>query len=122
MFKIYPKYFNNRSKTFLKRLANNEGIISYEFLSYKICFSEENSNRFHVIDFLKKYGTLYDLLDNLLTSKITVNNENADEMTFITDPMDGYDKTDLFDEKAGVINRDKSWKNEALIKANNYFF
>ena len=36
--------------------------------------------------------------------------------------MDGYDKTDLFDEKAGVINIDKSWKNKALINANNCFF
>ena len=73
-------------------------MINYNYLSYKIYFSEENSTRFHEIDFLKKYGTLY----NLLTSKITVDNANVDKITFIKDLMLGHLKNDLFDEKRGM--------------------
>ena len=46
LFEIHPKSFINQSKILLKRLANNEGIINYKFLTYKIYFSEEITNRF----------------------------------------------------------------------------
>ena len=36
----------------------DENKVSYKDLSYKIYFTEKDSNRFHEIDFLKKYGTL----------------------------------------------------------------
>ena len=53
-------------------------------------------------DFLKVFGTLYDLLDNLLTSKINVDSANADQIAFIINLMHGYVKNDLFDEKIEV--------------------
>ena len=53
----------------MKVLANNENIDSKK-LSYKIYFSEDDVNRFYVFDFLKKFGTLYDLLKDLVASKI----------------------------------------------------
>ena len=57
--KIYPKSsINNQCKILLKRIANNEYIISYEFLPYKIYFGQKDSNRFYAIDFLKKYSML----------------------------------------------------------------
>ena len=37
---------------------------------------------------------LYNLLANLLTSKITQNNANADQISFIINLMNGYDKDD----------------------------
>ena len=52
LFEIYPKSLINRSKILLKKVANSENVINYNYLSYKIYFSEENSTRFHEIDFL----------------------------------------------------------------------
>ena len=99
LFEMYPRSFSNRSKILLKKLVNSENVINYNNLSFKINFSEENIIRFHEIDFLKKYGMLYDLLDTLLTSKITVDNANVDQITFMKDLMHGHDKNDSFDEK-----------------------
>lgn len=42
------------------------------------------------------------MLDNLFTSKITIDNVNADQITFIIDLMHGYDKNDLFSEKRRI--------------------
>ena len=89
-------------------------------MSYKIYFGEKDSNRFYAIDFLKKYSMLYDVLDNLFTSKITIDNVNADQITFIIDLIHGYEKNDLFSEKRriGVKKKGKSWKKDALTKTN----
>ena len=80
---MYPESSNKQSKILLKHLANNEGIIYDEYLSKKIYFREEDKARYHEIDFWKKYDTLYGLLYNLLTSKITIDNANVDQITFI---------------------------------------
>ena len=69
---------------------------------YKIYFSEEESIRFHEIGFLKKYGTIYDLLDNVLTSKITTNNANVDQINFVVNLMYRYKEDDLFDEETEI--------------------
>ena len=61
----------------------NENRINYKDLSYKIFFSEEDNNRFHETNFLRKYGRLYDLLDDLITRKITVDSANSDQIAFI---------------------------------------
>ena len=70
----------------------------------------------HEIIFLEKYGMLYSLLKDLLTSKININNATVDQIRFIINLMQGYSKNDLFDKE---IHKKKSifWKNEALNKA-----
>ena len=98
-FKLYPKSFDNRSIILLKILAKNENKIDYKDLSYKMLFSEENIVKSHEINFLEKYGMLYDLLEDLVTSKININNANIDEIHLISNLMLGYNKNDLFDEE-----------------------
>ena len=67
---------------------------------------------------LKSYGTLYNLLDNLLTSKITTSDADADQISFIISLMHGYNKNDLFDERTDIIvKKGKYWKNKTLTKA-----
>ena len=66
---------------------------------------------------LKSYGTLYNLLDNLLTSKITTSDADADQISFIISLMHGYNKNDLFDERTDIVKKGKYWKNKTLTKA-----
>ena len=100
------------------KLAIDENKINYKCLSLKTHFTEEDITRFHEINFLKKYGMLYNLLDNLLTSKIATNNANPDQISFITNLMHGYDKDNLFDEGTNMsVKKGKSWKNKSLTKA-----
>ena len=91
LFKTYPKSFNKISMR-----EKNEGKIDYKHLSYKIYFNEENHFRFHEIDFLENFGTLYDLLKNLVTNKISMDIANSDQIHCIINLMTGYDKNDLF--------------------------
>ena len=56
--------------------------------------------KFHKFIFFKIYGTLYDLLENLITKKTTVKSANADQICFIINLMNGYDETKLIDVKA----------------------
>ena len=69
LFKMYSKSFDSQSKSSLKIFAKNENKISYKNLSYKILFPD---SKFHIINFLKKYGTLFSLLEGLVTRKMTV--------------------------------------------------
>ena len=104
------------------KLAKDENKIIYKNLSCKIHFTEEDGTRLHEINFLKNFGMLYNLLDNLLASKITTNNVNADQISFIINLMNGYDKDDLFDEgKEMNVNKGKSWEKKPLTKANKNF-
>ena len=64
----------------------------YESLSYKILFYDEDNVRSHETNFLKTYGTLYDLLEHLVTSKMNIDNANADQISFIINLMRGYNK------------------------------
>ena len=69
MFKMYAKSFSDQINILLKRLAINENRINYKDLPYKVLFYDETGAKSHEIIFLKKYGTLYSLLGNLVTSK-----------------------------------------------------
>ena len=53
----------------LNTLAKYEININYKSLCYKILLL---NGRFHEFNYFKKYGTLYSLLENLVTKKITV--------------------------------------------------
>ena len=72
---MYPNSFNSKSKTLLKTLLKNETNINYKNLCYKILF---HAGKFNKISFLKKYSTLYNLLEDLATRKTTVNSVNVD--------------------------------------------
>ena len=85
----------------------------------KICFRILLSDgKFHVFKFFKKYGTLYDLLENLVTKKTTANSANADQMSAIINLMDGYNESKLIDIRA---IKDAFFYNTVLIKAKKVF-
>ena len=72
-------------------------------LSYKILFPDSTV---HITDFLEKYDTLFSLLEGLTTRKMTVNNANADQISFIINLMHGYDDwrfTDLENRRANFF-------------------
>ena len=62
-------------------------------------FIEEDTIKSPEIDFLKRYVVLQDLFEDLVTSKISTNNANIDQITIIADLMQRYDKNDLADEE-----------------------
>ena len=72
LFKMYSESFEKRSRNLLNVFTRNESV-DYNNLSYKICFYGVNKNKFHIIDFLKDFDTLHDLLKDLVTSKINTN-------------------------------------------------
>ena len=74
--------------------------------------------KFNITNFLKKYGTLSSLLEDLVTRKMTVNSVNADQISFIINLMHGYNEGEFFDIKALVS---KFLYNTVLTKANNFF-
>ena len=86
LFEMYPKSFNKR-KALLKTLVKNENKINYKNSSYKMLFFD---GKLHEISFLKKYGSLYSLLENLITRKRTVNSANIDQTSFIINLMHNY--------------------------------
>ena len=60
--KCIPILLIKKSKALLNTLAKNENKINYTNLSYRILLS---NGKFHEFNFYKRYGTLYDLLENL---------------------------------------------------------
>ena len=86
LFERYPNSFDKKSKALLNALARNENKINYKNLSCRILLSD---GKFHEFNFFKEYGTLYDMLENLVTKKMTVNSTNADQISFIINLMNG---------------------------------
>ena len=70
-----PILLIKKNKALLNKLAKNENKINYKNLSYRILLS---SGKFHEFNFYKKYGTLYDFLENVVTKKTTVNSANTE--------------------------------------------
>ena len=56
--------------------------------------------------FLKKYGTLYSFLEDLVIRKMIVDNANADQISFIINLMHGYNNWD-FDKKSTNASRER---------------
>ena len=103
LFEIYPKSFNKQSKSLSGKNAVTENKINYKNLFYKTLLVD---GTFQEIIFLKKYGTLYSLLENLLSKKTTVDSANADQISFIINLIHGYnvrsfDKKTLLDFNKG---------------------
>ena len=84
---MYPSSFNEQSKSSLKTFAKNENKINYKNLSYKVLLPD---TKFYEISFLKKYGTLYSLLEDLVTRKMIADSVNADQISFVINLMHGY--------------------------------
>ena len=85
----------------------------------KICLTEfyyPIVNSMNLILF--KYGTLYSLLENLVTKKITISSAYADQICFITDLMRGYYKSKLIDIE---VIKNELFYNTVLTKAKNVF-
>ena len=62
-------------------------------MSYKVLFPDPT---FHIIIFLKKYGTLSGLLEGPATREITVNSPNTGQISFIISLMHGYNGWELY--------------------------
>ena len=95
LFEMYPNSFDSQSKSSLKTLAKSKNKINYKNLSNKILLSD---GTFHEISLLKKHGSLYSLLENLVTRKTTINGANADQVSFIINIMHEYNDWN-FDKK-----------------------
>ena len=68
---------------------------------------------------IRSHGTLYNLLEDLVTSKITVDIANADQISFIINLMHGYENKGLFDKETDMsVKKRESWKKESLTRAN----
>ena len=115
LFKIYRNSFDKKSKALLNTLAKNKNKINYKNLSCRILLSD---GKFHEFNFFKKYGNLYDLLQNLVTKKTTVNSANANQISFIINLMNGYNGSKLIDIKA---IKDQFFYNTVLTKAKKVF-
>ena len=74
--------------------------------------------KFHKFNFFKKYGTLYDLLGDLVARKRTVNSANGDQISFIINLMNGYTGSNLIDIKT---KKDELFYNPVLTKAKKVF-
>ena len=110
---MYPKSFDSLRKSLLKIFAKNENKISYKNLSYKVLFPD---SKFHIINFLKKYDTLFSLLEDLVTRKMTVDDANADQLSFIINLMCGYDEKKLYSKEQV---KSSFFHNTILTKANS---
>ena len=115
LFEMYSNSFDNKSKPLLNTLAKNESSINYKKLSHKILLPD---GVFHEFSFFKKYGTLYSLLKDLVTRKMTINSANADKIFFMVDLMHAYDEGKLIDIE--TINN-KFFYNTVLTKAKKVF-
>ena len=58
--------------------------------------------------FLKKYGTLYRLLKDLLTRRMTLKDAIDAQINFINDLMRGYKEMDFGKELLADLKKDKS--------------
>ena len=114
-FKMYPNSFTSQGNKLLKILGNNENKIDYKNLSKKMLFPDST---FHIIIFLKKYGSLSSLLEGLVTRKMTVNSANVDQISFIVKLMHGYNKGALYGIKE---LKSKFFHDTILRKANDVF-
>ena len=90
-------------------------------MSYKSYFSEKDKAVFQKRSFLKRYGTLYGLLEDLITRKVNIDNANVDLLNIIINSLHGYNKNDLFDKKI-QIKKSNSLKNEPLKKTRIIFY
>ena len=98
LFETYPKSFTSQGTIpiRLKILVKSETKIDYRHLPYKILFP---NSTFYIINILEKYGTIFSLMESLVTRKMSVDNANADQISFIVNSMHGYSDEKLYGTK-----------------------
>ena len=116
LLEMYPNSFDKKGKALLNTLAKNESKINYKNLSCRILLSDGKSHEFN---FLKKYDTLYDLLENLVTKKTTINSANANQISFMIDVMHEYDEGKFINTKT---TKNEFFYNTVLKKAKKSVF
>ena len=109
LFETYSKSFTNQNKTLLTSIAKNENSINYKNLSHEFLLSNGRPDE---LNFFKKYGPLYSLLESLLIKITDVDSANAGQLSFIIDLMRGYDKSKLIDIET---IKDKIYFHSALL-------
>ena len=98
LFESYPKSFTGKTKASLTALAKREYKIDYNNLSF--------SGNFHKTNFLKKYGTLYSLLKDLVTNEMTLQNATDAKINFINDLiLSGYNEFNFKKELLADLKR-----------------
>ena len=83
LIKLYPRFFWWYKLKSTRGTCNKWEKNDSKSLSYQILFYDEDNVRSHEINFLEKYGMLYDFLEYLATSKINIDDANADQMSFV---------------------------------------
>ena len=74
------------------------------------------------LNFLENFGTLYDLLKDLVASKIQIANANVDQIRFTVYLMMGYYEKDSFMEETNVFTeKSDSWQSKAFDMARIIF-
>ena len=68
IFKNFDQNFDNAGKYFPKKLAKDEKIIDYN----NLFFETDDKSALKSADFLKEFGTLYDLLIYLLNNSMRI--------------------------------------------------
>ena len=87
----YSNSFNTFTKNELKQLVTKEKETDFKKLSQEIFFDG--------FGFLKKYGTSYTFLKNLVANKISINRVNDDQRNFVFNLMKGYNVSSFFKKK-----------------------
>ena len=101
----YSNSFNTFTKNELKQLVTKEKETDFKKLSQKIFFDG--------FGFLKKYGTSYMFLKNLVANKISINRVNDDQRNFVFNLMKGYNVSSFF-KKSEI----KDFDNKNLYEKN----
>ena len=70
-------------------------------MSEDVTAYNEYANKYHVINFAKEYGTLFDLLTDMMKGDMSINPANLNRKFFLLNLMQGYDKNDLLGKESG---------------------
>ena len=114
IFKNFDLNFNNTGKNFLKKLAKDEKRIDDNNLFFSI------NNEFVVknADFLKEFGTLYDLLIYLLNNSMRIIISSEDQIKFFEAII--ILKTIISSMKTGIKDQGEEGKKKLFAKQENF--
>ena len=105
--------FSTFIKNELKQLGTKGKDIDYKKLLQEIYFGG--------FSFLKKYGTPYVFLKNLVANKISISAVNDEQRDFVFDLMRGYNVSSLFQKKRETKDFDNRLLYEKSLKHLKFF-